>query len=36
MKKDEYQVSVLGSFYTYLFTAIGFIGVVCSVYLTQV
>ena len=36
MEREQYQSGALSSFYTYLFTALGFIGIVCSVYITQV
>jgi len=36
MEKQQYETGFLGSFYTYLFTALTFIGIVCTVYFTQV
>ena len=35
MKRDQNNVGILGSFYTYLFTAFTFIAIVCFVYITQ-
>lgn len=35
MENDESEKYFLGSFYTYLFIALTFIGIVCSVYITQ-